>query len=361
MNWEESGRVASSQVNSVVRGAKWEDDLADSASRGGISPVDSALMGKAIWRGFGAALASMMSATLVVGLSATAQAQTALDTSGAVSTTGAVAAVQPSLKLAVTFDDMTAPLWTHSDQATMPVSTTVVTTGAGDVVRKWWAQSTIPADVAAVPGVKAGNTAHGTFPAYSADAAAQDFAGVALTPVAPGPSDILAPGLRSFTFGGDFRLDSPMPADNRKYDDGNNIVQRGLTGDDQYKLQVDVTPTGERLSCVLQDGATKSYFIVLSYINLTAGVWYRTRCTRTVVNGYDKVVMTLTNLQTGVLAETRTKTSTTPAANLDYPLASAATPTPIAIGVKLYPTGVLAKSMSDQFNGRLDNIYLSIG
>lgn len=277
------------------------------------------------------------------------------------STTGAAAAVQPPLKLAVTFDSTKVSLWTHSNQSTMPVTTSVVATGAGVVVRRHLTTSTIPDDVAAVPGVVAGNTAHGAFPAYSTDPTAQDFAGLAVTPVAPGPSDILAPGLQGFTFGADFRLNRPLPADSRKFDEGNNVVQRGLTGDDQYKIQVDPTPGGERLSCVLQEGATQTAFMVISKTTIAGGVWYRARCTRTVVYGTDQVVMTLTNLSTGTVLETRTVNSGAPATNLDFPLACAALPTPLSVGVKLYPTGELVKTMSDQVNGRIDNVYLAIG
>lgn len=302
-----------------------------------------------------------MSAALVLGLSGPARALPIVDAAGVALTTGATTAVQPPLRLAVTFDNTKVSLWTHSNQATMPVATSVVATGAGVVVRKHLTTSTIPDDVAAVPGVVAGNTEHGAFPAYSTDPTAQDFAGLAVTPLAPGPSDILAPGLQDFTFGADFRLDRPLPADSRKYDEGNNVVQRGLTGDDQYKIQVDPTPGGEKLSCVLQEGATQTAFMVISKINVAGGVWYRARCTRTVVYGSDQVVMTLTNLSTGTLLETRTAISMGPATNLDFPLATSATPTPLSVGVKLYPTGELVKTMSDQVNGRIDNVYLAIG
>ena len=125
----------------------------------------------------------------------------------------------------------------------MPVATSVVATGAkGVVVRKHLTTSTIPDDVAAVPGVVAGNTEHGAFPAYSTDPTAQDFAGLAVTPLAPGPSDILAPGLQDFTFGADFRTRPALARGQPLRMTRATMVQRGLTGDDQYKIQVDPTP-----------------------------------------------------------------------------------------------------------------------
>lgn len=317
-------------------------------------------MGRALTRTWGAVLAPLTAAAVVVGVTAPAQARTARDATAPASTTSA-AGVTPQFTLAVTFDSDSVSSWTHTNQAATPVATTESTSGAGTVVRQDQGTGTIPADVASVPGVVLGDTAFGAFPAYSSVLSAQDFAGVAVSPLDPGPSDVLAPGLSDFTFGVDFRLDLPLPADARKYDGGNNVLQRGLSGDDQYKMQVDPSSGGKRLSCALRDGATGASEVVLGKVAIAGGVWYRTRCTRTVVNGSDRVVMTLTNLDTGILLETRTLSSTAPATNLDFPLASAATPTPLSVGVKIRPTGEVLKSASDQFNGWVDNAYLGIG
>lgn len=265
----------------------------------------------------------------------------------------------PSIALAVTFDGYAAAGWVHTTWPTAPVVATLAASGRRQITRAVGAPAP-PSDVAAVSGVDTVDRSSAVLPAYSNLVTNSDFAGLAVTPVNPGPDDVLAPGLRTLVFGADMALDAPLPADARAADNGNNIVQRGLAGDDQYKVQADVVGAARVVSCVIRDSATGSMTKVKAAEPLVGGEWYRVRCRRAVVRGVDTLTLTQIRLATGVESST-SAVGLTSAAVLNYPKASPTAPTPLAIGAKLRRSGEIDSGSSDQFNGQVDNIYVAIG
>ena len=170
--------------------------------------------------------------------------------------------------------------------------------------------------------------------------------------------DALAPGLATFSFGADFQLDATHSS--TQYDDGNNLIQRGLAGSgDQYKIQVDTSSAGTRPSCGLEqkvsDTETRSAFVT-STVVVDSTRWYRVRCTRQ--DTTLKIVVTPYNLDgTAQPAVTTTKTAI-PAIDLTWPLTAPVAP--MSIGGKLNTNGTVSGS-SDQFNGLIDNAVLIVG
>lgn len=137
------------------------------------------------------------------------------------------------------------------------------------------------------------------------------------------------------------------------------MIQRGLYGSgDQYKIQVDITPTGPKPSCGLQTvSATETLnAAVTSSVIVETGRWYRVRCTRQ--DTTLKIVVTPYNADgTPQTAVTTTK-SNIPVLDLTWPVTAPVVP--MSIGGKLHPNSTIA-SESDQFNGLIDNAILRIG
>lgn len=160
-------------------------------------------------------------------------------------------------------------------------------------------------------------------------------------------TDRLDPASKNFSFGADFVLDadSAKPGSN---DDGDNLLQRGLYGDeDQYKLQLD----GRRPSCRLKGnaGGTTAAVQVTSTVEVDSTHWYRAECVR-VGTRLDVVVKRLGGGST-------VTTSTTGPAVLKVKMAAGSIP--VSIGGKLNANGTVNPD-SDQFNGRIDNAYVRI-
>jgi hypothetical protein len=185
-----------------------------------------------------------------------------------------------------------------------------------------------------------------------------NFAAVKVTPNSFGANDVLAPGTASFTFGADIKFDSPLPADDRSADNGNNVIQRGLSLGDQYKIQIDKVGGLRKASCVVRDVGQAATSVTNS-ISIVASTWYRLRCSRTTVGGKDELILTVIDLGSGTTV-TSPPVAGTVLSNLDYPDATAAKPYPLAIGAKVKGNGTLDSAASDQFNGRIDNAYLAI-
>jgi hypothetical protein len=174
----------------------------------------------------------------------------------------------------------------------------------------------------------------------------------------PGDGDALGPGLATFTFGADFKLDAVNASS--EFDDGNNLIQRGLAGSsDQYKLQIDVTAAGPRPSCSiaqkLSDVQTLSAAVTSSVV-VDPALWYRARCTRQGTTL--KLVVTPYNPDgTPQTAVTTSKTNI-PAIDLTWP--TTAPIPPMSIGGKLNANSTVS-GPSDQFNGLIDNAMLTVG
>lgn len=162
--------------------------------------------------------------------------------------------------------------------------------------------------------------------------------------------DPLSPLTSPFRFGADVRLDAGTTASHASGsgDNGDNVVQRGRFGDRaQYKIQVD----SRRPSCRVK--GSSGAVMVTSPISLAAGTWYRLECQRS------GSVVTLTVQQyssSGSVVATTTTTARGATGSVRAPKASQ----PLSVGGKLNNKGGVA-SDSDQFNGLVDNVVLSIG
>jgi hypothetical protein len=167
--------------------------------------------------------------------------------------------------------------------------------------------------------------------------------------VAATSGDPLSPGSQTFTFGADVLLDAGTTGVHRtgSTDNGDNVVQRGLYGQQsQYKIQVD----GRRPSCRVKGrgGAVT----VWSTTTLAAGTWYGLRCTR---SGKTVSLQVRRYSSTGAVVSTTTTKRRGATGSVSAPRS-----VPISVGGKLTSDGQVAHD-SDQFNGRVDNVVLSIG
>jgi hypothetical protein len=263
-------------------------------------------------------------------------------------------AVTPA-SFAVTFDTTGASGWLHTTLASgAPTGSVVPSTGS--IPRTTWTGGSafIPADVLAVPGVSATDSHVGQFPAHVAGTGVANPVAYAVVPAAPAPNDELAPGEEPFTFGADVKLDTGTTASTGTNDNGNNVVQRGLSGGDQYKIQIDAG----QVSCMTRSAGT---IINNALADVTAGTWQRIRCTRTPLTGGGEQLDLVVSAPDGTVLDTDTKTSLTARAVLDFATAKAGTPIPFSVGAKVgNKTPLAVEAASDQFNGRIDNVYLDV-
>jgi hypothetical protein len=219
----------------------------------------------------------------------------------------------------VGFDDLATGV--PASTGSLPVTTAVSSSGGGTI--------------AVVDGAD-GSAAD--FPAW--DGSASPYKRVAVTVRSKDASDPLSPGLRDFSFGADFTLDPRTQGGN---DNGNNLVQRGLYGDDsQYKLQIDEG----HVSCRIEGSRGAPY--LKSATAVDRNTWYSATCSR--IGG----VMTLTVQRLGGAAETTSTSST--AGSVDMGSSSV----PLSIGAKVSPSGNVVKGNADQFNGRVDDVFVDI-
>jgi hypothetical protein len=159
--------------------------------------------------------------------------------------------------------------------------------------------------------------------------------------------DNLDPGNDAFTFGADIRLDRVSEdLDTGSYDNGDNVVQRGLFGArSQYKLQVD----HQRATCRVRGSA--GTVAVTSKQVIRPRTWYRLRCTRT----DDAVVISVTSWDDAGTPSTLS----TSLRGVTGSLATDSQSLPLTVGGKLTSAGDFVPS-TDQFNGLVDNVILRI-
>ena len=92
-----------------------------------------------------------------------------------------------------------------------------------------------------------------------------------------------------------------------------------------------------------------------SPVTLTLGVWYRLLCSRTVGTTQDTVTLTVTPIAAdGTIGTPVTTTGRHAIGRLSYAFG-----VPVSVGAKLTQSLNIA-SGSDQFNGIIDNAWLSI-
>ena len=164
-------------------------------------------------------------------------------------------------------------------------------------------------------------------------------------------TDVLAPGSRDFSWSADFALDAASESHLRgSYDNGNNIFQRGLFNDTQFKLDAD----GRQPSCRLRGSTGSAGAVrVQAPLLVDAGQWYHATCTRS-ANTLSIFVQSF-DADGNVTGEwSRSATSSRGFGTLSW----LKTGTPVTIGGKLSATGKLPSGSTDQFNGVVDNAVL---
>ena len=159
--------------------------------------------------------------------------------------------------------------------------------------------------------------------------------------VLPADDTALDPGVRDFELGVDFMLDAESEGAN---DDGNNLVQRGLSADPvQYKLQVD---HGAASCRVVGD---QGEVTVTSQVTTEPRTWYRLSCSR----AGDEVRLVLRSEEGEVLDEV-TRNVRTGSLTFDPAV-------PLTMGGKVGADGSVVEDNSDQLNGALDNVFVHVG
>lgn len=191
--------------------------------------------------------------------------------------------------------------------------------------------------ITATPGPKGGGGAV-RLPAYREGTSPK----AAFSIVPEGETDPIEPRKADFRFGSDFTLNKVSTGS--KEDDGNNLVQRGLYNHSaQMKLQVDEG----RPSCRLKGSG--GIVLLRSEHKVAPGEWYRTWCRR---HG-DKATLQVVRLSDKA---SWTKTVTRRLGGFWY-----AQSTPFSAGAKLAGPRQFVSGSADQFNGRIDRVFLDIG
>ena len=188
------------------------------------------------------------------------------------------------------------------------------------------------------------------FPAYDGEASGPR---AVLVVANAGPDDLLSPGAGAFAFGARVSPDASLGA--TSFDNGNNIVQRGLFDDQaQYKIQLD----GPRASCRIKGDA--GAVTVASPHELLPDAWYVVTCAR----GYDvqedgtvleKVRIAVVPLGgDGLRGDGVARSEVGSVGTLSF-----APETVLSVGGKVDSARQLLES-TDQFNGRLDGVFLRL-
>ena len=240
---------------------------------------------------------------------------------GALFVGGAPANAESTAELFLDFNGRTGATPNLYSSGTAPVTTAIASSEGGTIV-----------------GVKhpgAGRAAR--FEPFDDEAPAE----LAVLVIRPdGDDDPFAPGGDPFSFGAAFRLDRQSQGSD--VDDGNNLIQRGLFDDDaQYKLQID----DQRISCRVTGSAGS--VLVQATSDLRTARWHRTRCTR---KDRTVVLRLVRRTSDGVVRHRWSGSGDI------GDLAFTGAP-PLAVGGKINNAGDVVESSSDQFNGRVDNVF----
>lgn len=165
--------------------------------------------------------------------------------------------------------------------------------------------------------------------------------------------DPLNPGYANFTWRADFSIDDNLGTQAL---DGDNLLQRGLSPQKQWKLSVD----GHRAQCfartVAYGKAAETPPVVIP--KQTTNVrWYRAVCNRSLAGVLTLRVWAYWNDRRAWVGFGTTQASASASGSLGMDRGI-----PVAIGGKLTNAGGIQLSPStDQFNGRVDNVVLTVG
>jgi hypothetical protein len=165
--------------------------------------------------------------------------------------------------------------------------------------------------------------------------------------------DPLGMGYGNFTWQADFSLDDNLGSDPV---DGDNLVQRGLSPQKQWKLSID----RHKAQCFVRTAAYATAAVTpeITIPKQTSNVrWYRAICNRSLSGVLTIKVYAYSNSAGGWLYVGGSTAGESASGSLTFPWS-----VPVSIGGKLTDTGAIAMSPSpDQFNGKIDNVVLAIG
>lgn len=165
--------------------------------------------------------------------------------------------------------------------------------------------------------------------------------------------DPLNPGYANFTWRADFSIDDNLGTEPL---DGDNLVQRGLSPQKQWKLSVDAHRARCTVRTVAYGPVTETPPLVIP--RQTTNVrWYRAVCNRSLTG-----VLTLRvwgywiDRRAWVGLGTRVASgSASGSLGMDRTI-------PVSVGGKLTNAGFIQRYPStDQFNGKVDNVVLTVG
>lgn len=234
--------------------------------------------------------------------------------------------------LHLTFDDGAArgtPVSPLHNTGTEAVALSVVRSHGGTIVHA---------------ASRAGSGSSALFPAFDGSA---DGPRAIIRATRVGGDDNLDPGTGRLRFGAQIWLRKTSQSSGSAHDNGNNVVQRGLSTDStQWKLQVDDAYPSCRI-----EGAAGSVLVVAS-TKVSTQTWYRLSCLRQGAT----VTLAVTRFLPAGTAITETYTRHAATGSLRPRRAS----TPLSIGGKLNADGSIATA-SDQFNGRIDDVRVKLG
>jgi hypothetical protein len=190
------------------------------------------------------------------------------------------------------------------------------------------------------------------FPAYKALGSNPPFAVVEIKNTRY-PTDALDAGTGNFTWEAQFSLDDNVGSDPV---DGDNVVQRGLSPDKQWKLSVD----RHQVQCFARTVANAPAVVTpeITIPNQTTNVrWYHAVCNRSAsgvlvlrVYAYDIAKRAWVGVHRSTAGALVTGDL-----NMSWSI-------PVSVGGKLTNAGGIAFSPSpDQFNGFIDNVALTLG
>lgn len=189
---------------------------------------------------------------------------------------------------------------------------------------------------AAAAGSHPGSGTALRFPDFSTG---EEIPRVALV-VTSGNGPLLNPHRAQFRFGADVRLESVGASSVSAQDNGDNVLQRGLSSDEtQFKLQVD----DGRPACAIHGPLAR---IQANGEELADRRWYRLTCTRTRTG----VTLSVRDLLAGT--EERYEADGD-VGDMDFPAS-----VPISIGCKVARTGKPLAHQADQFNGTMDAVWV---
>lgn len=156
--------------------------------------------------------------------------------------------------------------------------------------------------------------------------------------------DPLAPGVQDFAFGADFRMD-PRSIGSQTHN-GDNLIQRGLFGQSQYKIQMD----GGLPSCRVK-GSQGSLHVRIAMV-VDHDLWYRALCSRV----GSSISLTIVEYHGDGSRKRYTATERGALGSVSWSRRE----TPLSVGGKLSSSGQVIRSSMDQFNGLVSNPVLII-